>query len=349
MKKKYYFLINSLEWWGAERVTINLSKNFLEAGKDVYIITLKPTKFYDLPKWVKYISLSTITNNLLMFLLIPWYVWKFKKVEKKYRLSEGMSLLEIANFVHILSKKDAVISFRTTLCAFRWFFGYIYKALIRWLYPKAKKIIVNSLENKYELADFLGVSERTIEVVYNPIDKESIQKLKKEKIEIDLQQKIKNKKVFVTTGGLKPLKNHKHIISALKSLYTTWFKDWIYLIIWDGPEESNLKKITKKLWLQKHIFFLWKQKNVFKYLAVSDIFLYASQAEGFPNVLLEARELWLPIITSDFKTWAKEVILGKYTKEIWKTISYPYKGKWWWLLDLNEYEEQFLEVISDIL
>jgi N-acetylgalactosamine-N,N'-diacetylbacillosaminyl-diphospho-undecaprenol 4-alpha-N-acetylgalactosaminyltransferase len=57
------------------------------------------------------------------------------------------------------------------------------------------------------------------------------------------------------------------------------------------------------------------QKNVFKYLNIADVFLYASEVEGFPNVLIEARELGLPIITSDFKSGAKEVIIGEYTKD----------------------------------
>jgi glycosyltransferase involved in cell wall biosynthesis len=73
------------------------------------------------------------------------------------------------------------------------------------------------------------------------------------------------------------------------------------------------------------------------------VFLYASEVEGFPNVLIEAKEVWLPIITSDFKSWAKEVILWEYTKDIWKNVHYPYQGKYWTLLDLNDYQDQFLE------
>jgi N-acetylgalactosamine-N,N'-diacetylbacillosaminyl-diphospho-undecaprenol 4-alpha-N-acetylgalactosaminyltransferase len=71
--------------------------------------------------------------------------------------------------------------------------------LIKWLYPKAEKIIVNSRENKYDLAKFLNISEDKIEVRYNPIDKEKIKKLSKENLDDEILGKIKNKKVFITT------------------------------------------------------------------------------------------------------------------------------------------------------
>ena len=75
----YYFLINSLEWWWAERATVNLAKKYKNAWKEVYIITLKSSNFYEIPDGVEIIPLSKVKNNFLMFLLIPRYTFKFKK------------------------------------------------------------------------------------------------------------------------------------------------------------------------------------------------------------------------------------------------------------------------------
>ncbi len=343
LRNKYYFLINSLEWWWAERVTVNFANNLIKEWKEIYIITLKSRNFYDLPQWVKHISLSNIKNNLLMFLLIPWYVIKFKKAIEKHDLSEWMSLLEIANFVHILAKKDAIISFRTHINFFTGILWYIQKFIIKILYPKAWKIIVNSIENKYDLAKYLSIPEDKIEVKYNPIDKDKIISLKNEEIDGNIQWKIKWKKIFITTWRLVWQKHHEKIINALKWISNTNNKDRIYLIIWNGPERRKLEQQVKNLWLNDSIIFLWEQKNVFKYLNIADIFLYASEVEWFPNVLIEAKEIWLPIITSDFKSWAKEVILWEYRKDIWKTIQYPYQWKNWILLDFYDYEQQFLK------
>lgn len=348
MQNNYYFLINSLEWWGAERVTINFASNLVKEWKKVYIITLKSSNFYDLPKWVHHISLSKIKNNLLMFLLIPWYVLKFKKVVKKYYLSDGMSLLEIANFVHILAKKNAIISFRIHISFFVWIFGFFQKVLIKFLYPRSSKIIVNSLENKYDLAEYLHISDDKIQVIYNPVDKEKIKNMRIEPLSHEFKQKITGKRVFITTWRLVWQKHHEKIIFALQMIQKKFKNlDRIYLIVWDWPERRKLEDMVNLFWLQNNILFLWEQINVFKYLNIADVFLYASEVEGFPNVLLEAREIWIPIITSDFKSGAKEVILWEYTKDIDNKIKYPYKGKYWILLNLKDYEHQFLEVYKN--
>ncbi|MFA7717369.1 MAG: glycosyltransferase [Candidatus Absconditabacterales bacterium] len=347
-KKHVYFLINSLEGGGAERVVTNFANIAIKEGKEVYIITLKSISFYDLPKGVHHIPLSNIKNNFLMFLLIPRYVWKFRNILRKYHLFEGMSLLEIANFVHILAKKRSTISFRTHISVFKGVFGLLQRVMIKILYPRAGTIVVNSLENKYDLAEYLHVPEEKIIVIYNPIDKERIEKMKSEEISEELKNKIQGKRVLITTGRLVGKKgfgnkNHNKIILALKTVYDTVDKNRIYLIIGDGPERPSLEKLVHSLGLQDNIVFLGMQKNIFKYLNVADVFLYASEVEGFPNVLIEAKEVGLPIITSDFKSGAKEVILGEYTKDIGKNVHYPYQGKYGTLLDLNDYQDQFLE------
>lgn len=343
--KKIYFLINSLEWWWAERVITTISEN-LYKDCDITIITLKNINFYDLPSHVHHLPLSKIKNNFLMFLSIPFFVYKFKKVLKKNHFDGGMSSLEIANFVNILANKDAKIAFETSMYFFSWIVWNIYKLLIRILYPRAKKIKVNSEENKYELVKYLKVSENKIEVIYNPIDIEKIKKLKHEDIGEDLEKKIKGKKVFITTGRLILSKHHEKIISALKKIYDKVDKNRILLILSDWPQRKALEKQTKEYWLENNIEFLGLQKNVFKYLYNSDWYVYASEIEWFPNALIEAMACDLFIITANFKTWAEECITGTYDKN--NKIKYPYYGSNWVIIDSKNYEEEFFDVYKNM-
>lgn len=337
---KYYFLIDSM-WGGwAERVVTNLIEKYVKLWLDVYLFTLSDCLFYDINPKVHYIPLSTIKNFTFIFLLIPYFSLKFRWLVKKYWLEDGISFLEISNFVHLLSKKEATISCRIHVSYYdgslKW---KIWKLLIRLLYSRAWKIIVNSRENKMDLAGYISFPLSKIAVMYNPVDGEKIKKLSKDLLDSSILKMIKDKKVFITTWRLVWQKCHYKIINSL-SLYKKRDDNWIYLIIWEWPEKRRLLEQVKILWLSKNIIFLWEQKNVFKYLKHANLFLYASMIEWFPNVLLEAREMWLRIISSDFKTWAREIILWEDTDAIWKNLKYPIEWKYWVLIDWNDYMQQ---------
>ena len=343
--KKYYFLINSLEWGGAERVITRIVSSKLYKKHEVTIITLKNINFYDLPKNVKHLALSNIKNNFLMFLNIPFFTFKFKKVLKKNNFDGGMSSLEIANFVNILANKKAKIAFGTTISFFSWIIGRCYKQLIKILYPKAERIKVNSEENKYLLAKYLKISEDKIDVIYNPIDLKQIDILKNEKVESELMNEMRGKEVFITTGRLISSKHHTKIITALKKIYDEWEKKRYFLILSDWPERKHLEKLVSLYGLNNFIKFLGLQKNVFKYLHQADYYLYASEIEGFPNVLIEALACDLGIITSHFRTWCEEFISGEYNENF--KIKYPYYWENWVIISNENYEDDFYFVYTN--
>ena len=157
---------------------------------------------------------------MFLWFLSWYYIFKFKKILKKENFVNWISFLELANFVHILTKKQAIISFRTTFNVFDkyWISWKIYKFLIKKFYPKAWKIIVNSQENKEKLSQQLNISKDKIEVLYNPKNFNDIERLKQEKVEKELLEKIKNKEVFVTVWRLVKTKRHNLIVSWIKKL-----------------------------------------------------------------------------------------------------------------------------------
>lgn len=344
MKEKIFFLINSMEWWWAERV-ISIISSELSKDYDIDLITLKNINFFDLPNWVNYIPLSNVKNNFWMLLLLPFYILKFRRILKNNNYKSWISSLEISNFINILVNKKAIISFEISIKFFdKWFFWYIYKFLIKKLYNKSKFIKVNSEENKYDLAEFLKINLEKIKTIYNPIDFEKIEQCKKELVESDLKNKLIWKKVFITVARLVWQKNHKKIIESFAKVEDN---NWIYLIVGDWEERKNLENQVIELWLQEKIIFVGAQKNVFKYLSISNYFIYASRIEWFPNVLWEAIACDLPIITSNFVSWAKECIIWNYDNSL-KKIKYPYYWENWVLLDLDNYENEFIDVYKNL-
>lgn len=68
------------------------------------------------------------------------------------------------------------------------------------------------------------------------------------------------------------------------------------LLVGDGPEYSDCRKLVEELHLQDQVLFLGKQKNVSELLSISDLKLLLSEKESFGLVLLEAMSCEVPAI-----------------------------------------------------
>jgi len=339
MDKKIYFLINSLEGGGAERVLTNILP-YLAKNYQIDLITLKDKKFYDLPSWINYIPLSKTHSNLWMLLRLisGYYFFKLKKLLQQNNYHKWVSFLEFSNFLNILVNKNAIISFRT-------FFDRlnpIYKFFIKLLYPKAKLIIFNSKENELYLKKLLNLKTKQTTTIYNPIDFEKLNQLSQESVEKDIVSFIKWKKVFITVWRLIKIKHQNKIIKVLSQINN----NWCLLILWDGPEKQNILQLVENLKLKDKVKLLWAVKNPFKYMKLANYFIYASEFEGFPNAVLEAITLGLPVITSNFRSGVRELIDPKL--DLNKNINYPYQGPNGIILDLKQYEKQFKQIYTNL-
>ena len=149
--------------------------------------------------------------------------------------------------------------------------------------------------------------------IYNGIDLEKINKMKKDKIE-NINDFFYNDEIFkfITIGRLVPLKGHKYLIEAFSRVKREVPNSKLF-IIGDGPIKDQLKMMIQKKNLENDIFLLGLRENPFKFLANSDVFVFSSLYEGFPNVLLEAMACGLPIISTNCKTGPYEILdNGKY-------------------------------------
>jgi glycosyltransferase involved in cell wall biosynthesis len=181
----------------------------------VTVITLTKVVTYSLDERVRHIALSTRNEDSIwsLVLLYPYYRVRLLLHFFNNTYDGGMSLLEPANILHILTKKHAVVSFRTSFAHFKGVFGRIYLFFVLKFYKYARKIIVNSEENKWRMSKKGGYVTGKVKVLYNMLDIESIYKLKQEPLPNTIAKKIHNKKVFITVGRLVAAKRHYDILA----------------------------------------------------------------------------------------------------------------------------------------
>ena len=142
---------------------------------------------------------------------------------------------------------------------------------------------------------------------------------------------IEGKPVITTLARLEKRKGHAYILPVIAKLKTE-YPDILYIIAGSGIELENLKKITKKLDLNKNVIFLGDiNDNQKKYLfKITNLMVmptldesFKSSIEGFGIVYLEAAYYGVPSIASDVGG-TPEAVINNQTGIIISDISELY-------------------------
>lgn len=116
-----------------------------------------------------------------------------------------------------------------------------------------------------------------------------------------------NKNILLSVGRLSVEKDTHLLITSLKLLPGTY----ILVLVGEGAYESELKKLAKKLNLEKRVIFIGKveHKNIGKYYQAADTFFYSSTTETQGLIFLEALTFGLPIVATESsasKEWIRK-------------------------------------------
>jgi glycosyltransferase involved in cell wall biosynthesis len=109
-----------------------------------------------------------------------------------------------------------------------------------------------------------------------------------------------NQFVIVSTGRLAPEKNWPDLIKAIAPIMQRHPQIQLALI-GDGPQRSELEKLTVDLGIAKRVMFMGmvNYEKVPEYLIASDLFAFASLTETQGLVTLEAMAAGLPVVAYD--------------------------------------------------
>ncbi|MBC8283594.1 MAG: glycosyltransferase [Nitrospinae bacterium] len=301
MKKIAVFIIN-LRGGGAERIVSYLLNEGCKEF-EFHLILFNKEIDYPLPqsKNIKIVELGKFMGSkYLSVLAIPYLAYKLKKYLVKNNIQTILSLLNRPNIISCYLKKNGwngkvIISERADSISYynTVFLGKFVIDLIKRYYPYADVVTVISKGIARTLKT-LGIPN--CKVIYNPIPIS----------QQNPKQRPSNKPfTFINIARLEQQKNHVLLLNAFAELKS---ENCELVIVGQGKLLNSLKKLSIKLGIEDKVNFTGFQSNIESYLENSDCFVFSSDFEGLGNVLIEALNSGLPVISTDCPYGPREIL-----------------------------------------
>jgi len=172
----------------------------------------------------------------------------------------------------------------------RIFYSYL---LPKYINGAAEVIVQTRSQKEYVLKRY----KRVAHLLFNPVDVETIQRTVKK------EEKGENEFRLVYVGSMIPRKNLETLLKGVHLLVREKkLKKLVLFLVGGGRGEEKVKNQVEKLDLKNWVVFKGPlpPAHLWSFLARCDVFVFPSLSEGFPNVLLEAMAVGLPVVSSDF-------------------------------------------------
>ena len=341
---KILVLHGHLSMGGEERVLLNVLRNLVELNYDVDLLITwnhKENNLFEneIPKKVNYEFLFDSYNG------------KNKLIKEIYRIKAKTTYLKKIEKKIKKEKYDIVIDYSSNLLKYNNFdikipvFAWIHFSLTfgekltlekikkyKKQYKKYSKIFAITRVMKEEFINKVGIDEKKVELVYNPIDLKLIQK-KAENVEKKYENYLKQD-YFLQVSRLTQQKQPEHLVDIYYKLKQAGIKEKLYFI-GDGEKKEIIKQKIKEYNLEDDIILLGQLENPYPFFKNAKLFVHTAKYEGLPTVLLESLALGTPVVSYDCPTGPRD-ILGK-NSEYGELIS---------LNDKDMFVEKVLELMN---
>lgn len=165
------------------------------------------------------------------------------------------------------------------------------------------KVIEDELQTDY--------NPKATDTLYNPCDTDKIRRLAKEDMS-EAHEKFfaDNAPVIASMSREDDVKGFWHLIKAF-ALVKKEIPDAKLMLVGDGTF-TEYKKLAEDLQIADSVLFTGVQKNPFVYLKKASLYIMTSVMEGFPNSLVEAMAVGVPVMSVNCKTGPAEILMEHY-------------------------------------
>ncbi len=305
MPQSLYLVRPSLGQGGADRVTTILLRHLDRAQFTpmLFLLRARGELLNEVPKDVPVISLDTANVAAATTPLVR--LLRTHQPDILFSTSSGTNIpLALAHRI-TRSKARLVLSERNIL----YHGGTSAKRrsvvwLKRQLYPRADVILALSQGVKNDLIANFALPPEKIQVAYSPIDVTEIQTQKQTPVAHEwFSQDIP---IVVAAGRFVPEKDFATLLTAFAQLRAE--RPARLVLLGEGPLRSALETQTRSLAIAGDVWFPGFDPNPFKFMSRASAFAVSSEHEGLCTVLIEAMACGAPVVSTDYRVGAREII-----------------------------------------
>lgn len=302
-------VLPSLERGGGERVLLQLARSFVAAGREVHIGALVgggPLRSV-LPDAVtlhELIDAGDAPKGLtLAWKALPRLASLIRSVEPDAVLSTmtGTNLLTVLACLGARIRTRLVLREASSLVNTK---SALKRQAMRWLYRRADGLVAVSAGVAQELRG-LGFSDARIHVIRNPVDVERLRQLASVGMPSAMQGKVP---YVVSLGRLTEAKDFPTLLRAYAA--SALRESHRLIIVGEGEQRANLESLMRDLGLMDRVLLTGAMDNPHGVMAGAAMHVLSSRWEGYPNVLLEALALGVPVVATDCPHGPREILDG---------------------------------------
>ena len=164
------------------------------------------------------------------------------------------------------------------------------------------RVVANSRGLAREAKEVFGLSS-DVAAIYNGIDADDVRRKSRELAAHEWFGE--DVPVMLAIGAHKKQKGFVHLMKAVEIVNRTRL---VRLMIMGGGNKKELAALSRELGMEDRTDFPDAVPNPFPFMLGADVFVCSSLYEGFSNVILEAMALGKPVISTDHRHGANEII-----------------------------------------
>lgn len=303
MKRTVAFLTPDLSIGGVEKVFLDYANALsLENYKVSFILVHKRgTLLSELYSEVSILELQGERLRYVFFSLVK--LLKIKKFDYVVAGTEKTNvLIYLANIM--AGKPSKVVTSQHNFMDIE-SSSFIHKHILPYVLKHSYFTFAVSNGIKQMLLD-MGISDRKIDVLYNPINIKKIREQADEKITMKLPLKY-----ILFIGRFYPVKNIPLLLKSFQ-VFSNNISDYKLVMVGDGQQKQMLMDLANDLGVANSIIWVGATNNPYPYIKNASIVALTSFSESLSNVVLESICLGKTVVTTPCKGPIEVLKNGKY-------------------------------------